>query len=201
MWWPSHQEAGRSQPGQRQCWSRALSARRLGPLIVRSARPTSITSESCIRTLVRLQSQAQRSTVFEEMGSENSLSAPGAPVRSSKVSIELVTCIWIFLLVAGQLDQGVSHPLRSQAVVVFAQGSRQRLQRAAHHRPADGVEEAGQKERAVVSPVHVQGVGLRQLGLLLGVLLGVDRVPVVEALVVELARRVLAGERKQLEIG
>src|SRR5438067_12564724 len=193
MWWPSHQEAGRSQPGQRQCWSRALSARRLGPLIVRSARPTSITTESCIRTLVRLQSQAQRSTVFEEMGSENSLSAPRAPVRSSKVSIELVTCIWIFCLLPASSITASAIRCGRRAVVVFAQGSRQRLQRAAHHRPADGVEEAGKKERAVVSPVHVQGVGLRQLGLLLGVLLGVDRVPVVEALVVELARRVLAG--------
>ena len=91
MWWPSHQEAGRSQPGQRQCWSRATSARRLGPLIVRSARPTSITTESCIRTLVRLQSQAQRSTVFEEMGSENSISAPAAPANPFKVSIVAVT--------------------------------------------------------------------------------------------------------------
>src|SRR5438046_10713751 len=98
MWWPSHQEAGRSQPGQRQCWSRALSARRLGPLIVRSARPTSITSESCIRTLVRLQSQAQRSTVLAEIGSENSVSAPGAAVRSSQVSIEVDPCIGIVYL-------------------------------------------------------------------------------------------------------
>src|SRR6266487_1854877 len=57
--------------------------------MVRSARLTSTTTESWSRIRVRLQSQAQRSTVFEAMGSENSASAPGAPVRSSKVSIEL----------------------------------------------------------------------------------------------------------------
>ena len=45
-----------------------------------------------------LLSQAQRSTVFDETGSENSISAPGAPVRLSRVSTELVTCIWIFWL-------------------------------------------------------------------------------------------------------
>ncbi len=60
--------------------------------MTRFARPTSITTESCMRTRVTLQSQAQRSTVLEETGSENSISAPVAPVRLSSVSIELVTC-------------------------------------------------------------------------------------------------------------
>src|SRR5438552_8795153 len=32
------------------------------------------------------------------VGSENSLSAPGAPTRSSSVSRELVTCVWILVL-------------------------------------------------------------------------------------------------------
>jgi hypothetical protein len=48
-----------------------------------------------MRTRVTLQSQAQRSTVFEETGSENSISAPVAPVRLRSVSIELVTCSWM----------------------------------------------------------------------------------------------------------
>src|SRR5438477_3886233 len=34
------------------------------------------------------------------VGRENSLSAPGAPTRSSSVSSELVTCIWILVLLA-----------------------------------------------------------------------------------------------------
>src|SRR2546426_3797534 len=86
-WCPSHRDAVRSHPGHWQCRSRALSARRLGPRIVGSARLTSITTESWSRTRVRLQSQAQRSTVFDEIGRENSVSAPGAPVRSSRVFV------------------------------------------------------------------------------------------------------------------
>jgi hypothetical protein len=45
-----------------------------------------------------LQSQAQRSTVLADTGSENSVSAPGAPIKPSRVSIELVTCICTFCL-------------------------------------------------------------------------------------------------------
>ena len=38
------------------------------------------------------QSQASLSTVLEEMGSENSISAAGAPARPRRVSSEVVTC-------------------------------------------------------------------------------------------------------------
>ncbi len=51
-----------------------------------------MTTESCIRTRVTLQSHAHLSTVLEETGSENSISAPCAPTDPSRVSIEVVTC-------------------------------------------------------------------------------------------------------------
>jgi len=86
---------------------------------------------------VTLQSQAQRCAVLEEMGKENSVSAPGAPATSSRVSIELVTCIWIFLLVAGKLDQGVSQSLRAAAVIVFTCAPGQGLERVPHDGAAD----------------------------------------------------------------
>jgi hypothetical protein len=55
-------------------------------------RPTSITVESEARRMrVTEQSQASRSTAFEEIGSENSISAAGAPVRPRSVSSEVVT--------------------------------------------------------------------------------------------------------------
>ena len=39
------------------------------------------------------QSQANLSTALDEVGSENSISAAGEPVRPSKVSSEVVTCM------------------------------------------------------------------------------------------------------------
>src|SRR5438552_16809841 len=44
-WWPSHQDAGRSQPGQRQWPSRAISALRAGPEITLLERPTSMVTD------------------------------------------------------------------------------------------------------------------------------------------------------------
>src|SRR5207245_3191778 len=173
-----------------------MSARRLGPRIVGSARLTSITTESWSRTRVRLQSQAQRSTVFDEIGRENSVSAPGAPVRSSRVFVlNGVPAPWLrgeslhldLRLVACQLDQGVGHPLRSQPVVVLARVPGKGFQSVANHRAADRVQGAGEKERSVIAPVHEEDVRMHQRGLLVGVFLGADRVPVVKALVVELA--------------
>jgi len=69
-----------------------LSALRWGPDIVRLARPTSITVESEPKMMrVTAQSQAILSTAFAEIGSENSMFAPGAPGSPSKVSSEAVT--------------------------------------------------------------------------------------------------------------
>ena len=93
MWCAEVQLAGLSQPGQVQPRSRTLSALRAAPEIVRLARPTSMTMESePSRMRVTEQSQASRSTVLEEIGSEaNSRSAAGAPGRPSSVSSVVVT--------------------------------------------------------------------------------------------------------------
>src|SRR5712691_1873893 len=81
-WWAALHFAGRSQPGQRQWPSRALSALRAGPDTVRLGRPTSITVDSDpSRTRVTPESQANRSTVLAEIGSAKSISAAGAPAR------------------------------------------------------------------------------------------------------------------------
>ncbi len=73
----------------------ARSALRCGPEITRRARPTSMTVESePSRMRVMVESQASLSTAFEEMGSENSISAAAAPQRPRRVSSEVVT--WTF---------------------------------------------------------------------------------------------------------
>src|SRR6202163_3302123 len=97
MWCPVVQLAGRSQAGQVQPRSRTLSALRAGPEIVRLARPTSITID-CESSTMRVTeaSQASRSTVLAERGcGENSMSAPGAPGSPSMVSSGTVTCRWV----------------------------------------------------------------------------------------------------------
>jgi hypothetical protein len=53
--------------------------------MTRFARPTSITTESCMRARVTLQSQAQRSTVLEETGSENSASVTPSARRAAGI--------------------------------------------------------------------------------------------------------------------
>jgi len=80
-WCPEVQLAGRSQPGQVQPRSRALSALRAGPEIVRLARPTSMTVDSEPSTMRVIEaSHASRSTVLAEIGTEeNSRSAADAP--------------------------------------------------------------------------------------------------------------------------
>jgi len=83
---------GRSHPGHVHPQSRTLSALRWGPEIVRLARPTSITVESEPRMMrVTAQSHAILSMALAEIGSENSMSAAGAPGRPSRVSIDAVT--------------------------------------------------------------------------------------------------------------
>src|SRR6266851_2327730 len=84
---------GRSHPGHVHPQSRTLSALRCAPEIVRLARPTSITVESEPRMMrVTAQSHAILSTALAEIGSENSMFAPGAPGSPSNVSREAVTC-------------------------------------------------------------------------------------------------------------
>ena len=73
----------------------------------------------------------------------------------------------------------------------------ERLQRRPYRRPAGRVEDAVDQERAILDRAQVEAPVLDLLRLLGGVGLGVERVPVVEALVVEPARRVLAGERQE----
>src|SRR5216683_7653920 len=133
MWCPDVQLAGRSQPGQVQPRSRTLSALRCGPLIVRFARPTSITCDLESSTMrVTEASQARRSTVLAEMGcGENSRSAPGAPGNWSSVSSGTVTCRWVRCVaccgiaplvhsVDGELDRRVRQPLLPAPVVMHA---------------------------------------------------------------------------------
>ena len=69
----------RSHPGHRQPRSRVRNARRVGAETTRVARPTSITIESASSTRDMVQSQAMRSSVRVEIGSESSRSAGGAP--------------------------------------------------------------------------------------------------------------------------
>ncbi len=77
----------------RQPLSRTRSARRIGGETVRVARPTSITIESAINTRDIVQSQAMRSAVRIEMGSESSRSAggtPTSPFSPSRVMVRLM---------------------------------------------------------------------------------------------------------------
>src|SRR6185437_14534763 len=91
-WWAALHLAGRSQLGQRQCRSRASRALRPGPETTRRERPTSITCDSEPKRIrVRAPSQASLSTVVEETGNEESISAAGAPLRPRSVSRLLVT--------------------------------------------------------------------------------------------------------------
>src|SRR6266849_5690670 len=160
--------AGRSQPGHRQWPSRALSARRAGPDTVRLERPTSITVDSDpSKTRITPESHANRSTVLDEIGSEKSISAAGAPARPSRVSTEL-------------------------AAVILAGLASQRLQRRAHCRSTHSVEVPVENVGAVLPHAQVETAVLDLLGLLGGIALGVGRVAEMTADVVELARRVLA---------
>src|SRR4029077_15589733 len=155
MWCGLVQLTGRSQPGNRQPLSRALSARLAGPETTRVARPTSITWESASSTRDTVQSQAKRSSVRLETGSENSTStagAPSSPFRASTVGVRLT---WGFTLpragsraaagagqpavvegVVGELDQGVAHALGVAAHILGREAPGQRVQRRLDRRPA-----------------------------------------------------------------
>ncbi len=98
----------------------------------------------------------------------------------------------------GQLDQRVGPALGRVAVVVGARLACEGLERVAHHRATNRVEATGEEEAAVVLGVEVEEVALRQLGLLRGNDLGLDRVPVVQTPVMELARRALPRQLEQL---
>ena len=59
---------------------------------MRLERPMSTTTDSWLRrTRVTLQSHAMRWSEADEMGSENSISAPAAPARPFNVSMVAVT--------------------------------------------------------------------------------------------------------------
>src|SRR5258708_4598471 len=90
MWCGFDQLTWRSQPWNRQPLSRTRKARILGGETVRVSRPTSITIESASRTRDIVQSQARRSAVRTEMGSERSSSAGGAPSSPFKPSSVMV---------------------------------------------------------------------------------------------------------------
>src|SRR5258708_37438379 len=91
MWWALVQFTGRSQPGNRQPLSLALSARRLGAEVTRVARPTSITIESASSTRETVESQAMRSIVLDEIGSPNSRSDGGTPTSALRAARVVVT--------------------------------------------------------------------------------------------------------------
>jgi len=76
---------------------------------------------------------------------------------------------------------------------------RQRLQRGPHRRPADRVEHAIEKQAAVLGGAHAQTALFGQPLLVAVVTRGVDRVLVVQDLLVELARRVLLRQWQELD--
>src|SRR5213082_1897309 len=101
--------------------------RRSAEEILRVERPTSITLESAASsTRTTLQSQAIRSTVLPEIGSEYSIPA-------------------------AQLDQRIRQPLLPLPLVLRARLAGQRLQRLAHRRPARGVQKALDRDQAVAA--------------------------------------------------
>ena len=81
MWCGVDQLTWRSQPGHRQPRSRVRSARRVGADTTRVALPTSMTMESASSTRDMVQSQAMRSRLRVEIGSESSRSAGGCAER------------------------------------------------------------------------------------------------------------------------
>ena len=101
---------------------------------------------------------------------------------------------------AGQLDQGIGIALLLSPCVVLARRPSQRLQGAAHRRPAEGVEHAADQKTAVLGLAQAQAALLHQVLLLAVVARGIDRVLVVLDLVVELARRALLGQGQELRL-
>src|SRR5207249_10067282 len=84
-----------------------------------------------------------------------------------------------------QLHKRVGHPLLAGAVIVRARGPGQGLERVAHRSPADRVEHAADQKTAVLGGAEAQAALLGHPLLLLVVGPGVERVPVVQDLVVE----------------
>src|SRR5438309_2861096 len=70
-------------------------------------------------------------------------------------------------LARGELDQRVGPALGRIAIVVGARAARQGLERVAHQRSADRVEQPGDEKAAVILGVQVEKAALCQLGLLL----------------------------------
>ena len=103
----------------------------------------------------------------------------------------------LLLLADGQLDERVRQPLLERPVVVRARSPRERLEHGPHRRPADRVEHAIDQEAAVLGGAQGKIAILHEAGLLSLVAPGVDRVPVVLRLVVELAGRHAAGHAQQ----
>src|SRR5258708_11326375 len=93
MWCGFDQLTGRSQPWNRHPLSLTRSARILGAETVRVALPTSITIEAASSTRDIVQSQARRSAVLIEMGSERSRAAgptPSSPLSASTVMLRAI---------------------------------------------------------------------------------------------------------------
>jgi len=82
----------------------------------------------------------------------------------------------------------IRHPLIHVAVVVLAGLARQRLESGDQHGATLRVELPAHEHCAIHPRAHLEAAVVDQLGLLVGVALGVGRVPVVSADVVELAR-------------
>ena len=97
----------------------------------------------------------------------------------------------------GQLDQRVGVALVLVPVVVPRGSSGQRLQRGAHDGAADRVEHSVDQQATVLAGGQSEVAILDRVSLLQGVAFGVHRVPVLHALVVELARRHLSRQIEQ----
>jgi hypothetical protein len=147
---------------------------------------------------VTVQSQANRSTAFEEIGSENSISAAGAPARPSSLQrsrhlqMGALARPAVVELMHGNIDQRIGQPPLAVAMVVLAISLRQRLECCAQSTASDLVEDRLDQDAAVVGSAEGEASRLHPLPLLVDDTLRVGGMAGVSAGVVKLDHALLA---------